>query len=313
MQLVPNSSELLIELIAKRDDIHDQSSGRAVQHPARVSNILLVGSFTTMSSNTFRNLHDGPDILLLPNAWDAGSARLIESLGAKAIATTSAGLAWSSGYPDGGALPIEQLLTTAREIARVIRVPLTIDIEGGYSDDPAAVAHVVSGIIDAGAVGINIEDGAGPPELLCRKIDAARQRALHASVDLFVNARTDVYLHAVATGDAAIEEVVRRAERYRAAGCDGLFVPGLADGSAIKAVTAAIDPMPLNIMLLPDLPSNDVLQTQGVRRLSAGSAIAQAALGCASRLATSFLAGATHEMFMTAVEYGAMNRLFRSE
>src|SRR6185436_17346370 len=122
------------------------------------------------SSKTFRALHNGNELLLLPNAWDPGSARLIESLGAKAIATTSAGLAWSRGYPDGDALPIEQLIQTVRDISRVIRVPLTIDIEGGYSVDPAVVARVVSGIIEAGAVGINIEDGAGSPEVLCEKI-----------------------------------------------------------------------------------------------------------------------------------------------
>src|SRR4029453_1497156 len=101
-----------------------------------------------MNNQHFRKLHEGPDILLLPNAWDAGSARLIESLGAKAIATTSAGLAWSRGYPAGDALPIELLAAAAREIARVIRVPLSIDIEGGYSDDPAVVAQIVGGIID---------------------------------------------------------------------------------------------------------------------------------------------------------------------
>jgi 2-methylisocitrate lyase-like PEP mutase family enzyme len=266
-----------------------------------------------MSNQVFRELHAGPDILLLPNAWDAGSARLIESLGAKAIATTSAGLAWSRGYPDGDALPIELLVATTREIARVIRVPLSIDIEAGYSDDPAAVAHFVGQIIDAGAVGINIEDGAGPPDLLCAKIEAVRRSAVRAGVDLFINARTDVYLRALATGDAAIEEVLRRAESYRAAGCDGLFVPGLADGSAIKAVGAGIKPLSLNIMLWPSLPSADVLQTQGVRRLSTGSAIAQVALGCAGRLATSFLAGAEDEMFMATVEYGAANQLFVSD
>jgi len=118
------------------------------------------------------------------------------------------GLPGPRGYPDGDALPSEQLLATAREIARVIRVPFSIDIEGGYSDDPAVVKQVVSGIIDTGAVGINIEDGAGPPDLLCAKIEAARQSAVRAGVDLFINARTDVYLRTLATGEAAVEEVV---------------------------------------------------------------------------------------------------------
>src|SRR5271170_8171407 len=103
----------------------------------------------SMSTLIFRTLHNGPGLLMLPNAWDAGSARLIESAGAKAIATTSAGLAWSRGYPDGGALPVDELLAAARGIARVIRVPLSIDIEAGYSDDPKAVARLVAGVQNA--------------------------------------------------------------------------------------------------------------------------------------------------------------------
>jgi 2-methylisocitrate lyase-like PEP mutase family enzyme len=272
---------------------------------------LIQQGIESMTNQNFRKLHEGPEILLLPNAWDAGSARLIESLGAKAIATTSAGLAWSRGYPDGDTLPVKQLLATVNEIMRVIRVPLTVDIEGGYSDDPYAVGELAKRLIDAGVVGINIEDGAGPPDLLCQKIEAVRQCAVRADVDLFINARTDVYLRNFATGNAAIEEVSRRAERYRAAGCDGLFVPGLADGPAIVAVLEAIDRLPLNIMLVPNLPSLEVLQTHGVRRLSTGSAIAQAALGRAKELAAGLLAGSVAEMFANAVEYGATNKLFQ--
>lgn len=263
-------------------------------------------------NETFRRLHAGPDLLMLPNAWDAGSARLIESLGAKAIATTSAGVAWARGYPDGDALPIEEVLAVTRAVARVIRVPLTVDIEGGYSSDPAAVARVAAGVIDAGVVGINIEDGAGSADLLCSKIEATKQAVARSGGDLFVNSRTDVYLRAIASGDAAVEEVIRRARLYRAAGCDGLFVPGLADGREIATIAHAIAPLPLNIMLVPGLPSIDALRTQGVRRLSAGAAIAAAVLGHARRLATSFLAGATEEMFAAAVGYNATNKLFES-
>lgn len=263
------------------------------------------------SSEIFRGLHRGTELLLLPNAWDAGSARLFESVGAKAIATTSAGVAWSRGYPDGDALPQEQTVAVARDLARVIRVPLTVDIEAGYSDDPAKVAQVVTGIVEAGAVGINIEDGAGSPDLLCAKIAAAKQAAARAQVDLFINVRTDVYLRGLASGEAAVEEVVRRARRYREAGGDGLFVPVLADGAAIKAIAAAVEPMPVNIMLVPGLPTFDVLRGLGVRRLSAGAAIAQSAFGLAQRLARDFLAGSCGEMFATAIDYGATNRLFQ--
>lgn len=261
-----------------------------------------------MFNSTFRDLHR--DFLLLPNAWDPGSARLIESLGAKAIATTSAGVAWSRGFPDGDALPVEELLITVRAIARVIRVPLTVDIEGGYSDDPSAVARVVTSVIEAGAVGINIEDGAGSPQRLSAKIEAARRSASTAGVDFFINVRTDVYLRSLASTDGAVEEVGRRATMYQAAGCDGIFVPGLADGQAIEAIAAAIDPLPLNVMLVPGLPSLTTLRKQGVRRLSAGSAIAQAAFGLSGRLATDFLAGSWNDMFAVAADYGAMNQLF---
>jgi 2-methylisocitrate lyase-like PEP mutase family enzyme len=263
-----------------------------------------------MSNSNFRDLYQGPAILVLPNAWDAGSARLIESLGAKAVATTSAGLAWSRGYPDGNMLPNDQLTAAARDIARSIRVPLSVDIEAGYSDDARAVARLAAGLLDVGAVGINIEDGSDSPDLLCRKIEAIRESTARSGVDVFINARTDVYLRGMASGEAAVEEVIGRVARYRTAGCDGLFVPGLSGSSGIAALAAAIKPMPLNIMAAPGLPSIEVLQQLGVRRLSAGSAIAEAALGCTSRLTAAFLSGAVNELFAASAGYGRMNALF---
>jgi len=263
-----------------------------------------------VASSIFRSLHEGPELLMLANAWDAGSARLIESAGAKAIATTSAGLAWSRGYPDGGALPVDELLAAARGIARVIRVPLSIDIEAGYSDDPKAVARLVAGVQNAGAVGINIEDGAGSPDLLCGKIDAIRGAGPRSGDGLFINARTDVYLRGIASGDAAVQAVIDRAARYRVAGCDGIFVPGLRDAAAITAIAAAIQPLPLNIMAVAGLPPSEELRKYGVRRLSAGSALAQAALGRTLRLAGALLDGSLDTMFDAAAEYGAMNALF---
>lgn len=260
--------------------------------------------------SNFRNLHQGPGILLLANAWDAGSARLIESLGAKAIATTSAGLAWSRGYADGNLLPEDVLIDANRAIARVVKVPLSADIEAGFSDDPRSVAKLAARVLGVGVVGINIEDGGGTPDLLCKKIAAIRQQAVHAGIDLYINARTDVYLRGIAKGEAAIEEANRRAALYRAAGCDGLFVPGLSNIDAIGSIAAANQSTPLNIMAVPNLPSIDILQKHGVRRLSAGSAIAQAALGCTGRLAAGFLAGSVNEIFAGAAEYGAVNKLF---
>jgi 2-methylisocitrate lyase-like PEP mutase family enzyme len=263
-----------------------------------------------MSCQTFRRLHQGAGLLLLPNAWDAVSARLIEGLGARAIATTSAGLAWSNGYSDGNALPEDQLVAAIREIARVIRVPLTVDIEAGYSDDPDVVARLVARILDVGVEGINIEDGAGPADLLCKKIAAIRDQGTHSGCDLFINARTDVYLRGIASGHAAIEETLSRCARYREAGCDGLFVPGLSGADAMTTISTSIAPMPVNIMAVPNLPSMDTLQSSGVRRLSAGSSIAQAALGRTRHLVSAFLAGTTSEIFEVSADYAAVNRLF---
>jgi 2-methylisocitrate lyase-like PEP mutase family enzyme len=263
-----------------------------------------------MQTREFRSLHNS-GLLVLPNAWDGGSARLIESCGAQAIATTSAGLAWAAGYADGGDLPGEVLLDAVRAIARVIRVPLTVDIEGGYSHQPEAVARLVTAIMDAGAVGINIEDGADPPELLCDKIIAVRQGAAGLAAELFINVRTDVYLRALAARGGAVAEVIRRANLYRAAGCDGLFVPGLSDPSEIKAIAAAIDPVPLNVMLIPGLPPVEVLRSLGVRRLSAGSALAQAALGRLAALTRDLLQGRVEAIFDESAEYGRMNQLLQ--
>lgn len=263
-----------------------------------------------MTADSFHALHAGPGVLRLANAWDAGSARLIESLGATAIATTSCGVAWAQGWPDGDALPVERLLAVIAGIARVISVPLTADIEGGYSDDLTAAAETVSRVIDAGAVAINIEDGAGTPELLAAKIAAIRGAADRAGVRLFVNARTDVFLRGLAPHDA-VGEVVRRAALYRDAGADGLFVPGIAAAADIGAVVAAT-PLPVNVMALPTLPPLAELEALGVRRLSAGGSIAEAALGTVRQLAAAFLTDGDCSKLRSGdgVSYGEMNALF---
>lgn len=265
----------------------------------------------TAAATTFRNLHTGADLLVLPNAWDAGSARLFESLGARAIATTSAGVAWSHGHGDGDALPVAIHIAAVREIVRVITVPLTVDIEGGYDHDPARVGENVRRFLDAGAVGINLEDGSGSPEVFCRKIEAARTAATTAGVALFINARTDVILKALAPG-REIAEVIARAALYAGVGCDGLFVPGLVDRDGIREIASA-SPLPLNVMARPALPPADELRSLGVRRLSAGSAIAQAALGVSQRLAEQFLRGNSTALFAGAMPYGDINALMPAD
>jgi 2-methylisocitrate lyase-like PEP mutase family enzyme len=256
----------------------------------------------------FRRLHD-EGLLILANAWDAGSARLVESLGAKALATSSAAVAWSHGYPDGDLLPMRLLVATVAEIARVVRAPLTVDIEGGYSSDPAAVGDAVAEVIDAGGVGINIEDGEGDPDLLCAKIEAAKGAGVRLGVDLFVNARTDVYLRDLAPPDRRIEVTLARAERYRAAGADGIFVPGVADAAEIRAFASTVG-LPLNVLTRPGLPPAAELEALGVRRLSAGSGIAQAVFGRIASLATGFLRdGASDPLREGAMPYAEINAL----
>jgi 2-methylisocitrate lyase-like PEP mutase family enzyme len=263
------------------------------------------------TARKFHELHRGPEILRLPNAWDAGSARQIESLGAKAIATTSAGVAWAHGYPDGDDLPLEMLIATVREVARVVSIPVSADIEGGYSDDPREVGDVVAAVIDAGAVGINLEDGGGPPDLLVAKIEQARAAAERAGVELFVNARTDVYLRGLASGEAAVEETTRRARLYADAGADGVFAPGAVEPGEIRALAAAID-RPLNVLARPGLPDAAALQALGVRRLSAGSGICQSLYGQTKRLTEGFLKdGASEPMSEGAMAYPEINALFQ--
>lgn len=222
-------------------------------------------------AETFGHLHTGAEILVLPNAWDAASAAILADAGAKAVATSSAAVAWAHGYPDGDTLPRERLLDTISAAARVtVDVPLTADIEGGYTDDLDELADVIRAVIEAGAVGINLEDGARSPELHARKVDAARKAADATGVPLFINARIDVYLKGLAEGHAAYTETVRRAERYADAGADGIFVPGAKEDDLIGRLADAIA-LPLNIMLLPGLSPAAKLQALGVRRLSSGA------------------------------------------
>lgn len=262
--------------------------------------------------DTARQFHDlhARGMLLLPNAWDAGSARLIESLGAKAIATTSAGVAWSHGYADGDRLPVPLLAAAVAQIRRVVAVPVSVDVEGGYSVDPDAVGEAVAAVVDAGAVGINIEDGAREPELLCAKIERAKGAAARLGVDLFVNARTDVYLKNLAPPESRLEETLARAARYGAAGADGIFVPGVTDAAAIGAIASRVD-LPLNVLARPGLPPASELEALGVRRLSAGSWLASASLGTVASRAAAFLRdGASDPLTAGAMPYADVNALF---
>ncbi|RKP47828.1 isocitrate lyase/PEP mutase family protein [Pararobbsia silviterrae] len=261
-------------------------------------------------ASSFRQLHDNSTPLRLPNAWDAGSARLVESLGATAVATTSAGFAWALGYQDGRRLPVDEVVGSVRRILRVVSVPLSVDIENGYSDDPQAVADHVMRLVELGIAGINIEDGPDAPSMLAAKIEAIRDAVSKAGADLFINARSDVVLANLVDKPKQADESIARGKRYASAGADGLFLPALADPADIMKIVGAIS-VPLNVMALPGLADAETLGRLGVRRLSAGGAISQVVFGTVQELAKNFLqSGRSDAIVANALPYSTIQRLF---
>jgi 2-methylisocitrate lyase-like PEP mutase family enzyme len=198
-------------------------------------------------------------------------------------------VAWAHGRADGEQLDSQTVLAAVREIVRAVRAPVSVDLEAGYSAEPAAIASLIAAIVDAGAVGINLEDGLAAPEVLAAKIAVARR----AGGDLFINARTDVYLKNLARGDDAVKEMLRRARIYREAGADGLFVPGVVEPEAIRTIARDAG-LPLNVLARPTLASVSELQAWGVRRLSVGCALAQAALATVRRATRELLDRGTY-------------------
>jgi 2-methylisocitrate lyase-like PEP mutase family enzyme len=246
----------------------------------------------------FKAMHGKGRLLVLPNAWDAASARMVQELGAEAVATSSAAVAWCHGYADGETMPTEVVLTAVREVMRVVSVPVSVDSEAGYSSDPAAVAAHVMRLIELGAVGINLEDGKGEPDLLCRKIVAIKQAAKAKGADIFINARCDVYLQNLVPDDDKLEEMIRRGKLYRDAGADGLFAPAMHDLGEIAEVIGAID-LPLNILAMRVVPPIAELKAAGVRRVSIGAITGRAAYGAALKGVTALLQDGKYDSLFT--------------
>ena len=242
-------------------------------------------------------MHQGPKILVLPNAWDAASARIFEQAGFEALGTTSAGIAASLGYPDGEAVSRDEMLDVVRRIARTVAIPVTADVEGGYGptvDDAEATAR---GVLDAGAAGLNFEDkhaaGLLDTDLQAERIRAIRRVAGAAGVPLVINARTDVYLLPVGPAESWFDETVRRANLYRDAGADCLFVPGVRDAETIGKLTKAIRG-PVNILALAGVPPAAELQRLGVARVSSGSGPMRAAMSLTRRVAEELKGSGTY-------------------
>lgn len=263
------------------------------------------------TTTVFRKLHEDPSgPLRLANVWDVGSARLVESLGAKAIATTSAGVGWALGYPDGNRLPVKQLENLVYNIMRVVRIPVSVDVEAGYTHDPKATGENLKGILGSGIAGINIEDGTDPADLLAAKIENIKKVVASLGVDVFVNARTDVYLQQLFPEGQRVKETIARAGIYRSAGADGIFVPALADRKQIAEIVPAVN-MPLNLMAWPGLPNAVELAKLGVRRLSAGSGISQVVWNRVAQLAKAFLeTGASDPNSQDYMAHADLQRLF---
>jgi 2-methylisocitrate lyase-like PEP mutase family enzyme len=207
-------------------------------------------------------------------------------------------------------LPRSETLDVVRGMARVLSIPLSVDVEDGYSERPDEVAALVREVAEAGAVGINLEDGGGAPDLLAAKIRAIR--AALGELPLFINARTDVYLRGFATGADAVAMAIDRLGQYQAAGADGAFVPGLAHADEIAAIAAAVA-LPLNVMTVPGLPDLAQLQALGVRRISAGPALFGIAYARARDAARGFLDGDSAALSGEQLDYAVTNRLFESD
>ena len=226
----------------------------------------------TDKAKRFAELHVKDAPLLLYNAWDAGSAKSILDAGAKAIATSSWSVAAAQGYGDGEAIPIELAEQIVGRIAATVDIPVTVDFEGGYSEDDGELAANISRLLDLGVIGINFEDrivkGSGlySVDRQARRIAAIRKAAERKGVDLFINARTDVFFE---HGDDAVGEALDRAKAYAAAGASGFFVPGLVNDALIGRVAEAVT-LPVNVMVMDGVPSPDRLTELGVSRISYG-------------------------------------------
>jgi 2-methylisocitrate lyase-like PEP mutase family enzyme len=263
----------------------------------------------------FRALHDRTRVLLLPNAWDAGSARLFADLGFDAIATTSGGVAWSLGYADGEQLPLDALIAAIRRIVRVSPVPVSADFEGGFGATPEAVRDSVRAVIETGVAGINIEDGIAHESLrdvddAAQRIAAARAAADDAGVPIVINARVDVWITRFGESDEArIEETVRRARAYLAAGADCIYPIALAGSDSIAALCARID-APVNIGARAGLPDLAELKRLGVARVSTATRLATLALSAARDAARYLRESGRFDGLDAPLGYEDVQRLF---
>ena len=288
------------------------------------------GGTQRSKAERLRELHHQRDVLILPNAWDSLSARVFETCGFAAIGTTSAGIAYALGYPDGEMLGREEMAETTSRVAAAVEVPVTADIEAGYGTSPEDAAATARAIVEAGAVGLNLEDAADatPPgskghlgeeaevsllvdlELQLEKIRAVIEAGKEVGVPLVINARTDLYWRSVNDPEWRFSEAVRRANTFLEAGADCVFVPGVKDAETISALAREIAG-PLNVLVSPGTSPIAELARLGVRRVSVGSGPVRAVMGLVARIGRELLErGTFKEMDEKAIPYPEANAFF---
>ena len=273
-----------------------------------------------LKAEQLRKLHSGPKMLVLPNAWDVASARIVEDLGFPAIATTSAGIAATLGYPDGQKISRDEMLGVVARIAKAVHPPVTADVEAGYGVTVDDMTQTVKAVVAAGAVGINLEDVTGSDEsshvdlaLQLEKIRAIRKATESLGVPLVLNARTDIYLIPIGPPESRFERTVERLRAYREAGADCLFAPGLRDAETIAKLVRALNG-PLNILITTGAPTLRELEKMGVARASAGSGVMRATLGLTRRIAKEMMEAGTYTAMLDgAVPFAEMNEMLARE
>jgi 2-methylisocitrate lyase-like PEP mutase family enzyme len=285
-----------------------------------LSNILgLDGSSTAMDqaqkAEAFRRLHDMDDTLILPNAWDVPSARIFEDEGFPAVATSSAGMLVSLGYPDGEEIPRGEFVSAVARIARVLSIPLSVDVVGGFGDSPEGVSRSVKAVIAAGAIGINVEDfNHATKMLLPVEKQLARLKALvklreRGRVHFVINARTDALRFGMGGDDERMDEAIRRASEYRDIGADCVYPMGLTDSDSITKFVRALN-CPINVMIRRGLPSIPELKRLKVARVSFGPAASYAALGLLKRASKELKERGTYGNLLDgAISFDELNAL----
>ena len=265
-------------------------------------------------AQVLRELHHGTRSLVLVNIWDVASALVVERAGYPAIATSSSAVASSLGYPDGEAIDPEEMLAAIARIAPRLHVPLSADMEAGYVREPERLAGLVRGLIEAGAAGLNLEDGLGangelvPLAAAAERVRIVRETADAAGVPLVINARTDVLLEMTHDRNRSLEEAITRLGAYRDAGADCLFPIGARDPATIAVLVRELA-FPINILAGPAAPSIRELETLGVARISLGGGPQRASLGTLARIADELRQAGTYQSLQGALSHQELDKL----